>query len=114
MQQRTECSCPPSLLFPCRWFRHITEASNAYKSRENNRRNQPGGRDLVSSHNGYSLDAGGGKGGVAGSSSDLLGVSLDGSGGKPAGRSQSFHESSKREADAAAAGEDTLAKKTGK
>ena len=94
-----------SLFF--RWFRHITEASNAYKSRESTRRGQAqaqrqgqGGPD----HNG--LEASGGA--SAKSQQDLLGVPDGVSGGKPAARSQSFHGEGSRGDD-----ENGFSKKTG-
>lgn len=68
-----------------RWFRHITEASNAYKSRETRR---GGYRD----QNGLNEASGGGA--DKKDSCDLLSVPGSEKSLHPAGRSQSFHESS--------------------
>ena len=73
------------IFFFSRWFRHITEASTAYKSRETRRGGRPAVGPDGSGHNG--LDGGG----VSGAS-DLLVVPPEG--GKGPGRSHSFHESS--------------------
>ena len=75
-----------------RWFRHITEASNAYKARENRRSYRgPGlGSDSpLSSHNGL-VDSVSKSDVVSADSLDLPGDTQ----GQPAGRSQSFHEHS--------------------
>ena len=73
-------------LFRCRWFRHITEASNAYRARDNNGRRS---RYPVDPLNGLE-----GSGDRGLKSDDHLGLPDSDKKGQPAGRSQSFHEQS--------------------
>ena len=78
-----------SLLF-FRWFRHITEASNAYRARDTRGR----GRGLYPAD---PLNNGLESSGDRGKADDHLGLPGDSAldkKGQPAGRSQSFHESS--------------------
>ena len=74
-----------------RWFRHITEASNAYKSRETRRggRATTGPVDHGSVPGSNGLDSPADHLGVPGSQADL-----DRTGAKGPGRSHSFHEQS--------------------
>ena len=77
-------------LFLCRWFRHITEASNAYRARDTRGR----GRGLYPAD---PLNNGLESSGDRGKADDHLGLPGDSAldkKGQPAGRSQSFHESS--------------------
>ena len=100
----------------CRWFRHITEASNTYKAREAGRRS--GSRTSAASA--ASAAAGSASSASAGASGDHNGLEAkaqadDGS-GKPAGRSHSFHEQGSAGAAASptsAAGKDKEAGKEG-
>ena len=66
-----------------RWFRHITDASNAYRARDSTRR----GRYPADPHNGLEK-------GERGKTDDHLGLPDGDKKGQPAGRSQSFHEQS--------------------
>ena len=95
----------------CRWFRHITEASNAYKTRESGRR---AGARAGAAGGPATAAAAGASPSSAGSSADHNGLepgkAEDGS-GKPAGRSHSFHEQGS--AAAAAAASPTSAGKDG-
>ena len=64
-----------------RWFRHIQEASNAYRVRDPNRRSRYPADPLNGVEN-------------SGKTDDHLGLPDVDKKGQPAGRSQSFHESS--------------------
>ena len=70
--------------FYCRWFRHITEASNAYRARDTRRSRYP-----VDPLNGLE-----GSGDRGLKTDDHLGLPDSDKKGQPAGRSQSFHEQS--------------------
>ena len=109
-----------------RWFRHISDASNAYKNRQGDRARggSVGGGGGINRHGSARVNAaGGGSGeenGLLGSSS-MAGVGLPGepgSGSSSLGKSHSFHERSTSEAARAAADNDDkrddVLSKTGK
>ena len=82
------------MFFPFRWFRHITEAANANKAKENRRSYRGAGLgpdSPLSSHNGLGLVDPALQSDSA-SASDSL--ELPDKKGLPAGRSQSVHEQS--------------------
>ncbi len=99
------------LLLSSRWFRHITEASNAYKSRESSRRS--GGRGSSALGHGSDAHHAAANGGLSLDAGSSPSRQAESDVGKPAARSQSFHESGSS-AGAEAGDEDSLVKKTGK
>ncbi len=109
-------SCANRLLLSpiFRWFRHISEASNAYKQRQGDRGrgNASGGRSGLVNRAGSDADV---QNGLLGSSSVVGMAAEDASGNRPTGRSHSFHESSTSGGVRGEAGNDegTLAQKTG-
>lgn len=75
-----------SILIIFRWFRHISEASAAYKARDNSRRGRYPAASGTDPLNGLE--------GSVGKTDDHLGIPDLDKKGQPAGRSQSFHEQS--------------------
>ena len=103
-----------------RWFRHISDASNAYKNRQGDRARGGSVGGGIGRHGSrlHGNAAGGEENGLLGSS---MGVGLPGEpggGGSNLGKSHSFHERSTSEAARAAADNDDkrddVLSKTGK